>query len=372
MEHNIYVFVAIKESNCLSKNVTESAAQVITFNSEDEILSAAKNLQIDNKNTRVFCASEDYLISAAKIRESLHIPGLTLEITQNFRDKTVMKKRLEEATLRVPKFGHFDRSMSFETVKNEVGTPFILKLVDALGALGVHTIHNEQGYINAVENMINDRYQYEGFITGKLYHVDTLMQSGETVFQVACEYTAPNLEFQKGKAIISLPMPATDELAQQLKNFTADCLTALGLQSGAAHTEIFVLANGELVFLEAAARTPGAVIVPLYEKQFSVNMIEAALQTEIGEPLPKVEDRSEWSYFSGIFPTAAGILKSKSALPIDSMYEMTWKVDEGETMTEAKSLRDISASVIARNESYDTLKRDFAKLTSYAPYELQP
>ncbi|CAK2508779.1 MULTISPECIES: ATP-grasp domain-containing protein [Vibrio] len=368
-DHRCFVFIECNELDKLAPHIKEKAEVVITYNSFPELCELASNLNLTALDTRVFCVSEDYMVPASEVRLSLGLAGLQPSSASRFRDKTVMKDVLRTSGLRVPHFGHFDKTLSYDEVTSRVGTPFVLKPIDALGALGVYIIKSESEFANTI-NMIGDEcYEYEEFISGRLYHVDTLLKEGKVVFNVACEYTAPNLDFQKGVPIISIPLLENDELAIKLKAFALDCICALGLESGPAHTEVFLLDNGELVFLESAARTPGAVIVPMYEKQFGFNMIEAALQIEIGDtPYIPISTSNNY-YFSGIFPTKQGILSKQLTLPIQSEYNIQWKVSEGELMPKVASLRNISASILVENNCYESLMNDFKSLITCVPFE---
>lgn len=369
-ENDIYIFLEENEISKLHQEVVSYAKSIISFESLGDIAKSIKEIDLGDKETRVFCVSEDYMIAAADAREFLNIPGLQPGIASKFRDKTIMKQSLDTAGLRVPKFGHYNEELSYDEIKEKVGIPFVLKPIDSLGAMGVYVVSSEVDYLESIKNMKGSNYEYEEYISGTLYHIDTLLENGNVVFQTACAYSAPNLDFQKGKPIISIPMLDDIDLSNKLKEFTAECISTLGLTSGPSHTEVFILSNGELVFLESAARTPGAMIVPLYEKQYGFNMIEASLQIELGEVEAGIFCNKEVvkHYMSGIFPTKSGILSEKLDLPIGSSYDMEWKFEKGQEMPNAESLRNISASFIACNENYNNLNDDFIVLRNYFPY----
>ncbi len=58
--------------------------------------------------------------------------------------------------------------------------------------------------------------------------------------------------------------------------------------------------SGELVFLEAACRTPGAIMVPIYQAQFDMNMIEMALDIECGLDIAEIVKNDSYC-MGGIF-----------------------------------------------------------------------
>ena len=92
-------------------------------------------------------------------------------------------------------------------------------------------------------------------------------------------------------------------------------------------------------------------------------------QIEIGDtPYIPVSTPNNY-YFSGIFPTKQGILSKQLALPIQSEYDIQWKVNEGELMPKVASLRNISASILVKNNCYESLMNDFKSLITCVPFE---
>lgn len=64
--------------------------------------------------------------------------------------------------------------------------------------------------------------------------------------------------------------------------FSEKVLRALGMPDGATHMEVFIERRGEPVFPEVAARAPGLLIVPLYEREFGINMANLEFCVQMG------------------------------------------------------------------------------------------
>ena len=58
----------------------------------------ARHARID----QVECLWEPYMVLAARIREDLGLPGMTIEQTLPFRDKELMKQVIDAAGIRTP------------------------------------------------------------------------------------------------------------------------------------------------------------------------------------------------------------------------------------------------------------------------------
>ncbi|WOG29452.1 acetyl-CoA carboxylase biotin carboxylase subunit family protein [Endozoicomonas sp. 8E] len=359
MHNKIIVCVKSGENETLSQHVINNCFKVIKFETFNDIEKQIKENNIDTVNLKVFSTSEDYMYTAAKLRALLSIEGMSFSEVAVFRDKTLMKKKAAQSKIRVPHFNNFE-GQSYQEIAEQVGLPFVMKPRDAAGSFGVHIIKCETDFSEAVKDItLADNYAFEEYINGNLYHVDLLVQNGDIVFSVACEYTFPNLDFLSGKPCLSLVLQSDSEVSKNLKAFASQIVRSLELENGPSHIEIFISDQGEMVFLEAACRTPGAIVVPLYEKQFGVNMIEEAINIEQGKPVEKICPASEYHHFAGIFPTIEGEIKQIHEVAIRSEFDLEMHCSVGDSFTGLNSLKNIAGSIVVKNKNYDDLRKDF-------------
>ena len=76
--------------------------RVDSFSDEGKVVAKVADFAARVPIHRVECLWEPYVILAARIRERLGLPGLTVEKTIPFRDKEVMKRVLDAAGIRTP------------------------------------------------------------------------------------------------------------------------------------------------------------------------------------------------------------------------------------------------------------------------------
>ncbi|MCF2907560.1 ATP-grasp domain-containing protein [Pseudoalteromonas sp. DL2-H2.2] len=325
--------------------------------------------QKEGESFYIVTMAEDLLLVAAKLREAFNLTGMNFEQTYRFRNKGEMKKILQKANIRVPYFGKLDLSKSehkayFEEIVAEVGLPFIIKPTMMACSNGVSKIESFDAFAEYLDDaQPNIEYGYEEFISGKLYHCDSIVSNGEVIFSSACEYTNENMHFQKGKSVISMPLPDDLAISQEILAFNKAVLNELGMEQGVNHLEVFKKGD-ELVFLEVACRAPGAVVVPMYERQFGFNFLNTNLEMELGL-VPELSKSAKVYCFSGIFPVQPGTAIELVEPQLQSRFDMNWNIKQGQKFDSADSLRDIAGSIQATNQCFDTLREDFRKLIDF-------
>jgi len=321
---------------------------------------------------RIISLSEDNLLMAAKLRSEFDIPGMKFETALSFRDKTIMKDVLRAKNIRTPHYLKFNETLSgdpdsyFSILKQSLGLPFVLKPVDLLGGLGISMIRSFREFelFCKTKACYSSPYEAEEFISGSLFHCDSIRKNNETLFSVCCEYTNPNFDFQKGKSVVSIPLPQDNPLASRIFAFNESVLQAMKLDEGISHHELFLTDTEDLVFLEIAARSPGAIITPMYRRAFNIGFEDIDFKMQMDIPfalLPSYDTH----YMSGIFPLPSGTVKELVQPSLASNHEMNWLVKQGEETTTSQSLRDKSAYIMAWNKSYDTLRSDFDFLRNF-------
>lgn len=376
---DVNFFVIVRESERLSveRDFGETFPNVfgIQGTSEEEFFQESKSYisklitQKEGESFYIVTMAEDLLLVAARLREAFNLTGMNFEQTYRFRNKGEMKNILQKANIRVPYFGKLELSkpnhnIYFEEIVAEVGLPFIVKPTMMACSNGVSKIESFEAftaYLDDAQPAVE--YGYEEFISGKLYHCDSIVSNGEVIFSSACEYTNENMHFQKGKSVISMPLPDDLTISQEILAFNKAVLKELGMEQGVNHLEVFKKGE-ELVFLEVACRAPGAVAVPMYERQFGFNFLNINLEMELGK-VPNLSKTARVHCFSGIFPVLPGTATELIEPKLQSGYDMSWNIQQGQQFDSAGSLRDIAGSILATNQCFDTLREDFRKLIDF-------
>lgn len=211
---------------------------------------------------RIECLWEPFMLLGARLREALGAPGLTVEQTVPFRDKERMKRRLEEAGLRVPR--HFRATSAAECWKaaERIGFPLILKPVAGAGSADTYRVDEEDQLRSILPRLIHvPEVSVEEFIDGEEYTYDTICVEGRIdYFNVA--WYRPRPLIARSNEWISPQVIALREVEQpQLQaglKLGEEVIRALGFKTGFTHMEWYRTSDGEAVFGEIGARPPGA------------------------------------------------------------------------------------------------------------------
>src|SRR5690242_9255432 len=102
--------------------------------SEDAVAATVRELARQVRIDRVECLWEPYMILAARLREELGLPGLTVAQTVPFRDKERMKQLLDTAGLRTPWHVAARTVADVWAAAERVGYPLIVKPIDGAGS----------------------------------------------------------------------------------------------------------------------------------------------------------------------------------------------------------------------------------------------
>ncbi len=204
---------------------------------------------------------EPTMLLAARLREAIGVPGLTVDQTVPFRDKGAMKQVVEAAGLRTPRSVRATTRAACREAAARIGYPIIVKPIAGAGSMDTFRIEHDADLENALGRLGHvPEVSVEEFISGDEFTYDTVCAGGSIAFENVCEYR-PNPLIGKQVEWISPQVVAWRDLADP---FIAGgvalgraVIAAMGLRSGFTHMEWYRTGSGEVVFGEIGARSPG-------------------------------------------------------------------------------------------------------------------
>ncbi len=211
---------------------------------------------------RVECLWEVGMLLAAKVRAAVGASGLTVEQTIPFRNKEAMKRKLDQAGIRVPRHTSAKGAKEIRAKAERIGFPLILKPIAGAGSADTHRINDSKELERAIKATKHQpEMSVEEFIDGEEYTFDTVSINGVPQFFNIAWYRPRPLVARSyewlSPQVVALRHPEAPELNGGVAMGHA-VLRALEFESGFTHMEWYLKADGDVVFGEIGGRPPGA------------------------------------------------------------------------------------------------------------------
>lgn len=208
---------------------------------------------------------EPMVMLAARLREALDVPGLRPAQALPFRDKELMKQKLDAAGIRTPRHFRCRDEQSIRAAAEQIGYPLMIKPIDGAGSADTHRVDTPAQLTEVIAKVRHIReLSAEEFIEGREYTFDAISVHGRPLFYNIAWYRprpliARTVEWISPQ-VVALRHPDQPELAEGRK-MGFEVLQALGFEHGFTHMEWYLKDDGEVVFGEIGARVGGARLI---------------------------------------------------------------------------------------------------------------
>ncbi len=283
--HGCQVVLITKEKTLSEEWPRESLDDVIGLPNDaapELFIHLVSLLARQTKIDRIVALEEFDVITAARIREHFCLSGMSTATARLFRDKLVMGAKVKEAGIKVPDFVPLMNHDEVRGFIERVPPPWVIKPRSDVSAIGIKRGLEPGDVWRTIDELdrrerLRERSPYyllSRFISGDVFHVDSLVSNGKVIFAGANKYGRPPMDVaHKGGAYISYTIPHGGDDEKKLFESNQKLLKALGLKTGASHAEfIKSSADGEFYFLEVAARVGGAYIADVLEAASGLNL----------------------------------------------------------------------------------------------------
>jgi biotin carboxylase len=210
---------------------------------------------------------EPTMLLAARLREAIGVPGLTVEQTVPFRDKGRMKEVLEAAGIRTPRSARSTTIAGCREAAERIGYPIIIKPIAGAGSLDTYRIEDDGDLEGALGRLGHiPEVSVEEFIDGEELTYDTVCAAGHIAFDNICWYRPRPLVGKQVERTTQQVFALRDLDAPDLAGGRAmgeAVIRAMGFTSGFTHMEWYRTSDGEVVFGEIGARAPGGRLTDL-------------------------------------------------------------------------------------------------------------
>lgn len=291
----------------------------LTVMSHDQVFDNVRKILVDSGAESILTFSEFILREVAEIAVEFGMRGVGHNVDYA-RNKILMRQRWAECSLPQPKFVAINNTNDLSRVIDELRTPFIIKVAYGAGSIGQQVVKDIKEFDSAIsrlmeavkkarnlgkhehtelkgfpkliaEEIINSStdswYETEGF--GDYLSVEGIVKDGQ-YYPIAMTGRLPTIE-PFTEVCNFAPCILNIEKKTRIVEIVTKAINALGLENAATHTELKLMANGELSLLETSARMGGVAIACELEIAFAVDYVDLFIRTLIGEDfeIPKFE-----------------------------------------------------------------------------------
>ena len=265
-----------------ARDALDHYVHVGSLAAEDQVLATVRDLGRRISIDQVECLWEPYMVLAARLREQLGLPGLTVAQTVPFRDKERMKQLLDAAGLRTPWHVAARTVAEAWAAAERVGYPLIVKPIDGAGSADTYRA-DSAAELDAILPSLRHLPQVsvEEFIEGEEFTYDTICAGGRVLVENICQYHPRPLmtKIHEWVSPVTMALRDLDEPGLQGgRELGAAVLRALGFTDGFTHMEWYRKADGEVVFGEIGARPPGARTVDVMNYATDADLFSAWAQ----------------------------------------------------------------------------------------------
>ena len=239
----------------------------VSLADEEAVLAALRGLSQHTRIDQVECLWEPYMVLAARIREVFGLPGLTVEQTLPFRDKELMKRRLDAAGIRTPWHASATTVAAVWEAAERIGYPLILKPIAGAGSADTYRVDSATELLEVLPLLRHvPEVSVEEFVEAEEFTYDTICADGQILFENILWYRPRPLEMRLHEWVSPVAISLRDltvPFVEDGRRMGREVLAALGFRSGFTHMEWYRKPDGEVVFGEIAARPPGVRTVDM-------------------------------------------------------------------------------------------------------------
>jgi biotin carboxylase len=259
----------------------------------DSYLRAATEVARHRRVARVVALEEYDVISAARIREQLCLPGMGSTGARCFQDKLAMRARARATGITQPEFVHALNAEEVAAFLARVAPPWLLKPRIGASSMGMQKLA-DAGQVWQALAQLDTREAWherapahliEHFEPGDIFHVDSLVADGRILFTNVEQYGTPPFEVaHMGGVATSHTVRRGSPDERKLLACNRRLLAAFGFACGTTHAEFIRTAAGAYYFLEVAARVGGAYTAETIEAATGINLWREWARLELATP----------------------------------------------------------------------------------------
>ncbi|WP_339239335.1 ATP-grasp domain-containing protein [Paenibacillus sp. FSL R5-0517] len=160
---------------------------------------------------RVIAPTENVVETGGYLRSRFGIPGIQKNQAETVRNKWIMKETLRQAGIHTSQTRIASNAVQIRKIVAGIGFPIIIKPISGWATIMTYKLNNQEELEKYISQSWNrESVLIEEFITGREFHIDSIVSEGELVFSSVSEYLFNCLEIvQNDRPSGTICYPAT-------------------------------------------------------------------------------------------------------------------------------------------------------------------
>jgi biotin carboxylase len=259
---------------------------VVDFVDVESVIEVGKEHLVDG----VLTVSADRAVPVvAAVAEALGLPGIGTDTAHLMTHKVAMRRRLAEGGVPQPQFAAVRVRREAAPAAETVGFPAVLKPADSGGQRGIFLLHSiddlERHLHAALAESPSGEAIVEAYREGLELNGLVVARGGEPYPLLLSDRLRPRGEGFGVGWIHSYPSKLFGDALAEAERVAMRAVRTLGLRDGIAFPQLIV-ADGEALVVEVAARIPGGQMADLAFHALGVDLVEIALRQALGKEAP--------------------------------------------------------------------------------------
>lgn len=215
---------------------------------------------------RIIGVLEHLQTQIAQAREHFGVPGTSVEVAENFRDKARMKSVLNAAGLPCARHKTITCVQDAQAFVEQVGFPIVLKPPAGVGSKSTFRVRGMEELLSLLQGLhvsAKNPILGEEFLQGSEFSFETITVGGVPQVHSISTYQPTCLEAVENPWIqwtCMLPRDISGPAFDDIRKVGFSAIKALGLEAGMTHMEWFRRRDGSVAIGEIAQRPAGANI----------------------------------------------------------------------------------------------------------------
>ncbi|MGY1456583.1 ATP-grasp domain-containing protein [Streptomyces sp. SS8] len=281
--------VLVHEEGAYDVAVAEHCERIVHAPIADgqAVLDALKPLHDERPFDRVLTTTEPAAESTGFVVDSLGLPGVTEATARALKDKALTRELLDRHGLSPVRYRRVEGAAEIEAFRAETGGRIIVKPVDGVASLHIHTVEGpgdaERAWRALSEADVSGVIAEE-YLDGPVVSVDSFSHEGR---HLPIGYSEYRMNDRYVEWEVSTPSRQAAPWLAELRDLTPRVLDAVGLTEGPSHSEFVLTEKGPRV-LESHARLAGSGAPELVRRAFGLDLNRMFLTVPLGiDELPQ-------------------------------------------------------------------------------------